>query len=152
MKPSGIITLITDFGLDDWYAGAMKGVILGINPSARIVDVTHTIARGDVVGAGISLRGSYPFFPPGTVHVVVVDPGVGSRRAIVCAQWEGHVFLAPDNGIIPLALGKGAVRQAWSVENPTCRRERVSRTFHGRDILAPAAARLRCPSSGARPG
>jgi S-adenosylmethionine hydrolase len=142
MKPSGIITLITDFGLKDWYVGSMKGVILGINSRAIVVDVTHGVDSGDVVGAGIALRGSYAFFPRGTVHVVVVDPGVGGSRALLCVSWQGHLFLAPDNGILPIALGREAMRGARSVENAAYRQEPVSRTFHGRDILAPAAARL----------
>jgi hypothetical protein len=142
MKPSGIVALITDFGFRDWYAGAMKGVILSINPDAAIVDVTHGIDPGDITGAALALRSSYRFFPGGTVHVVVVDPGVGSGRKILLSEWSRHLFLAPDNGILSCALGMGALRNVRSVERAQFWRGRVSRTFHGRDILAPVAAHL----------
>ncbi len=142
MKPSGIITLITDFGLRDWYAGVMKGVILDINPKASIIDITHGVDPGDVTCAAISLRSSYGHFPAGTVHVVVVDPGVGGGRKILLAEWERHLFLAPDNGILPGALGCDALRNVRSVEQPLFWRRRVSATFHGRDVFAPVAAHL----------
>jgi S-adenosylmethionine hydrolase len=142
MKPSGVITLITDFGLNDWYAGAMKGVLLGINPDAVIVDVTHGIDPGDLTGAALALKSSYRFFPPGTVHVVVVDPGVGSGRKILLAEWRRYFFLAPDNGILSCALGMGALGNARALERPAFWLRRMSSTFHGRDIMAPVAARL----------
>jgi len=149
VKPPGIITLITDFGFGDWYAGTMKGVILGINPDAVIVDVDHSIDPGNITSAALALRSSYRFFPPGTVHVVVVDPGVGSGRKILLAEWRRYLFLAPDNGILSCALGMGALGHARSLERPDFWRGRVSRTFHGRDILAPVAAHL---SKGVSPG
>jgi len=152
MKPRSFVTLITDFGLGDWYAGALKGVILSIAPRARIIDVTHSIPRGDIIGAAIALRSSYRYFPTGTVHMIVVDPGVGSARKILYAEWDGHRFIAPDNGILPLALGTGAMKGSRSLENPKLRRERVSHTFHGRDIMAPVVAHLVNGVSPARLG
>ncbi len=152
MKPSGIVALITDFGLRDWYAGAMKGAILSVNPDAAIVDVTHGIEAGDVTCAALALRSSYRFFPEGTVHVVVVDPGVGSGRKILLCEWRRHLFLAPDNGILSCALGMAALRKVRSVERTRFWRRSVSRTFHGRDILAPVAAHLSRGVSPARIG
>lgn len=142
MKRSGVITLTTDFGSSDWYVGAMKGVILGINPRAEIVDLTHGVGRGDIMSAGFTLRSSYGYFPCGTVHAVVVDPGVGSERKIICTEWQGYVFIAPDNGVLWFCLGEAALRVARTVVRRSLRLERVSSTFHGRDIIAPAAAHL----------
>jgi len=152
MKPSGIITLITDFGLRDWYVGAMKGVILGVNPAASIVDITHDIAPGDVTGAAFALRGSYRCFPSGTVHVVVVDPGVGGERKILLAESNRHLFLAPDNGILSGAIGSDALRSVRSVERSRFWRRSISDTFHGRDIFAPVAAHLSKGEPPARMG
>ena len=142
MKASGLITLITDFGLRDWYAGVMKGVILTINPRARVIDLGHGTAQGDIMGAALALKSSYRFFPRGTVHTVVVDPGVGSDRKIILVEWLGFLFLSPDNGILGLALGEGAMEGARSVERREYWLKEVSRTFHGRDIFAPVAAHL----------
>lgn len=136
-----MITLLTDFGTEDAYVGIMKGVILSVNPRARIIDLTHGIAAQDIAQAAYSLQSAWKYFPAGTVHVVVVDPGVGSDRAILAAESGGHLFLAPDNGILSFLAHAGAAA-AVRVENRTWFRPQVSQTFHGRDIFAPVAAHL----------
>jgi S-adenosylmethionine hydrolase len=141
MRPSGIITLMTDFGYDGTFVGVMKGVILGLNPKARIVDLTHALTPFEPVEAALWLRASYRFFPRGTIHVVVVDPGVGGKRRIIAAQADSHFFLAPDNGILHpiLSAHHGKIR---SLTERRFFLPHVSRTFHGRDIFAPVAAHL----------
>ncbi|TET31283.1 MAG: hypothetical protein E3J72_22780 [Planctomycetota bacterium] len=147
---SGIISIITDFGYDDVYVGQMKGVIAQIDPAATVIDLTHGVHPQDIVEGAFLLAGSWRFFPTGTVHVAVVDPGVGSRRKILAAEAGGHFFVAPDNGILELVF-EYAERNSFrgstpieivSVENPACRLPDLSVTFHGRDIMAPAAAHL----------
>ena len=139
----GAITLLTDFGLENAWVGIMKGVILGVNPEARIVDITHQIPPQDTTAAAWTIAAAYPYFPPGSVHVIVVDPGVGSDRKIICARRGDHLFVAPDNGVLSAVLesgiGAGDIR---IVENRDLFLEPVSRTFHGRDILAPVGAHL----------
>jgi len=137
-----IITLLTDFGLEDAYAGILKGVILSVNPSATIVDISHHIAPRDLVRAAYLIEASYRYFALGTVHVVVVDPGEGSDRSIVGVEMEGHRFLAPDNGVLTAVLAEGSADRAVRVENSSFFLDPVSRTFHGRDIFAPVAAHL----------
>jgi S-adenosylmethionine hydrolase len=137
-----VITLTTDFGLDDWFVGTMNGVILGRAPRARIVDLTHGIAPGDIAAGAFALAAAWRFFPRGTVHVAVVDPGVGGPRAALAAWAGGHYFLAPDNGVLTLALRAAGAPQLRRLENPRLRLREVSRTFHGRDVFAPAAAWL----------
>ena len=137
-----IITLITDFGLEDEYVGLMKGVILSIDPSATIVDITHHIAPQDVEQAAYTLNASYRYFPDGSIHLIVVDPGVGGKRAIVAAKKKGHVFIAPDNGVLTLLCGKGEIDECIRVDNPEFFLNSISQTFHGRDILAPVGAHL----------
>ena len=137
-----IITLTTDFGADSPYAAAMKGVILSINPGARIVDLTHAIPPHDIWHAAFYLAEGIPFFPPELVHVVVVDPGVGTQRPIIYAEVGSHRILAPDNGVISLLAMKLVVANARFVTEPRFWRSKVSNTFHGRDILAPVAAHL----------
>ncbi|MCF8025548.1 MAG: SAM-dependent chlorinase/fluorinase [Desulfobacteraceae bacterium] len=139
-----VVSLLTDFGLSDPYAGIMKGVIASICPEARIIDITHLIAPQDVYQAAYALAAAYPYFANNTVHAVVVDPGVGSERRIVAVKTEVGVFLAPDNGVLTPVIEEQAVLAAFLVENPDIFIHPVSRTFHGRDILAPAAARLAC--------
>jgi S-adenosylmethionine hydrolase len=139
-----IVTLTTDFGRSSPYVAVMKGVILSINPAANIVDLTHSIRPQDVRHANYFLGTSVPFFPPGTVHVCVVDPGVGSERAAICIAKNGRFFVGPDNGVFTNVLRCGAgesvvhklaERRFWRTPTP-------SDTFHGRDIFAPAAAHL----------
>ena len=137
-----IITLTTDFGVGSPYAAAMRGVILSINPLANLVDITHGVPAQDVRQAAIVLEDATPWFPPGTIHVAVVDPGVGSQREIVYAEIGGQRYVAPDNGL----LGRLALRTKPTRIVAVRRAEhwlpRVSATFHGRDIMAPVAARL----------
>jgi S-adenosylmethionine hydrolase len=137
---SKIITLTTDFGYRDPYVGTMKGVILSRYAEAAIVDLTHGIIPHSVLEASFVLRGSYSFFPEDTVHVVVVDPGVGGTRRILYLENHGHRFLAPDNGVLTGVL-EGADRIV-SVENRDLFLESVSSTFQGRDVFAPLAAGL----------
>lgn len=137
-----VISLLTDFGHTDAYVGIMKGVILATAPAARIVDLSHEIAPGGLVQAAHCLYTSYGYFPENTVHTVVVDPGVGSSRAIVAVATADHIFLAPDNGVLSRVLENTSVSAAVRVENPQFFHEPVSRTFHGRDIFAPVAAHL----------
>ena len=137
-----IVTLLTDFGCCDEYVGVIKGVVLSIHPGASIVDISHDMDPQDVVGAAHVLRAAFSWFPQGTVHVAVVDPGVGTQRAILAARCDGHLFLAPDNGLLSPVLLSGSSVAVYAVENPALFRHPVSRTFHGRDIFAPVAARL----------
>jgi S-adenosylmethionine hydrolase len=136
-----IITLTTDFGLRDPFVGVMKGVILAICPTARLVDLTHEIAPQDVLGGALALESSVHFFPPGTIHLAVVDPGVGSARRGLALRAGDYGFVGPDNGLFTAALGEGGW-SAVSLERPAYRLAPVSPTFHGRDIFAPAAAHL----------
>jgi len=137
----GIITLLTDFGQLDPYAGVMKGAILGIYPEARIVDLTHEVPAQRVAEANFALRGSYAYFPEGTVHVVVVDPGVGSDRRIICARSRKRLFLAPNNGVLTGIVEAGdEVREVTNGD--LFLSGSISRTFHGRDVFAPVAAHL----------
>lgn len=135
-----IITLLTDFGEDDEFVGVMKGVILGVNPSASIIDITHRIDPQDIVQAAYLIPSYYTFFPKGTVHIIVVDPGVGSDRPIIALEMAGHVFLAPDNGVLSLLLDSGYIDSIVSVNNQNYFLTPVSQTFHGRDIFAPVGA------------
>jgi len=143
----GIVTLLTDFG-PGMYCAAMKGVILNVAAYVRIVDVCHTVSPQNITEAAFVLRSVAGNFPPGTVHCVVVDPGVGTSRRIILAEGGDYLFLAPDNGVLTLSLETFGAGRAWSVENDAFFRKPVSRTFHGRDIFAPVAAEL---AAGARP-
>jgi S-adenosylmethionine hydrolase len=134
-----VVTLLTDFGTRDGYVGAMKGVILSLAPQATIVDITHDIPPQDIAAAAFVLAQAAPLYPPGTIHVVVVDPGVGGRRRGVIVPSGGQIFVAPDNGVLSLAA---PVERGWAISAPDFRRPDVSPTFHGRDVFAPAAARL----------
>jgi len=139
----GTVTLLTDFGLEDAWVGIMKGVILGINPEARIVDISHRIPPQDTAVAAWTIAAAYPYFPRGSVHVIVVDPGVGSDRQIICARRDDHIFVAPDNGVLSVVLKPGSeADDIRFVKNRDLYLEPVSNTFHGRDILAPVGAHL----------
>lgn len=142
MKPNGIITLITDFGESDGFVGTMKGVILGINPDAKVVDISHHIAPQDVEAGAFILNNSYPFFPQGTIHVAVVDPGVGSERRILAVAANHNIFIAPDNQILKYIFNSNETLTVIEVLNKQFFLKRVSQTFHGRDIFAPIAAHL----------
>jgi hypothetical protein len=139
--PRGPITLTTDFGTSDHFVGTMKGVILGIAPRAQIVDVTHEIPAFNVEEGAFAIAQAWRYFPKGSIHVVVVDPGVGSaRRAILC-EAEGHFFIAPDNGVLSMVYDQ-AKHKVRAVTNPKLMLKTISKTFHGRDVFAPAAAHL----------
>jgi S-adenosylmethionine hydrolase len=135
-----IITLTTDFGYQDPYVGIMKGVILGLCPETHLVDLTHGITPHSILEANFAIRGSYRYFPEDTIHVIVVDPGVGGERRILFVKASGHYFLAPDNGVLTGLLEGPEIPR--SVENKSLFLPEVSHTFHGRDIFAPVAARF----------
>ena len=137
-----IITLLTDFGTQDEYVGVVKGVILGINPGATLVDISHHVPPQGVQQAGDMLKTAFGWFPQGTVHLAVVDPGVGSRRAILVARHAGHLFVAPDNGLLSLIWGDQPPEAVVRVENSRLFLHPVSATFQARDMLAPVAAHL----------
>ena len=157
-----IITLTTDFGLTDAYVAAMKGVMLSINPQAKLIDICHNIKPYDIHQAGFVLSTAYSCFPRRTVHLVVVDPGVGSERKVIILRTPSADFVAPDNGVLSYVIQSlakpvpmkgqqvelGPELQAVAITKPEFWRSPVSSTFHGRDILAPVAARL---SLGASP-
>lgn len=143
-----IITLLTDFGTADYFVAAVKGVILSIAPQARIVDLTHQIAAQDIEAAAFTLLAAYKSFPKGTVHVAVVDPGVGSsRRGIVVSAAE-QIFVGPDNGIFSYIYERETNLKLYELSNAKFFRKPVSPTFHGRDIFAPVAAAL---ANGVKP-
>jgi len=133
-----IITLTTDFGLHDPFVGIMKGVILGIAPGAQIVDISHDVQSYDVLEGAFVVETAYRYFPKGTVHVVVVDPGVGSARRPIAASAHGQLFVGPDNGVLS-GIVDGEV---YHITNRGLFLSSVSRTFHGRDIFSPVAAHL----------
>ena len=147
-----IVTLTTDFGQSDSYVGAMKGVILGLCPEATLVDICHEIHPQAVRQAAYVLSTATPYFPPGTVHLVVVDPGVGSRRRPIVVQSERALYVAPDNGVLSLGLRQDAAHLAIHLTEPAYRLSRISATFHGRDIFAPAAAYLACGAAPSQMG
>ncbi len=137
-----LITLLTDFGSKDHYAGVMKGVILGINPDARIVDITHGVEKYNICEAAFMLKSYYRYFPPGTVHTAVVDPGVGGPRRPLAIEADGYFFVGPDNGIFSPVIASVNNPRAVEITNTAYMPGNLSATFHGRDIFAPAAARL----------
>ncbi len=139
-EPSGIVALTTDFGLEDPYVGVMKAVILSRAPGARIVDVMHGVPAQAVAVGAFQLARSAPYFPIGTVHVVVIDPGVGSKRRLLVAEASGQCFLGPDNGVLDAVLDPDSLVHELDAERFAL--PHLSRTFHGRDVLAPAAAAI----------
>jgi len=134
--------LTTDFGTRDWFVGTMKGVVLGIHPRAAVVDLTHEIPPGDIRAGAFALMAGYRFFPKGTVHVAVVDPGVGGPRRAIAVQTADYVFVGPDNGVLSWALARERIKTVRRIEAGKYFLKPVSRTFHGRDIFAPVAAHL----------
>lgn len=136
------VALVTDFGTVDGYTGEMKGVLLSRAPEARIVDVTHEIAAGDVAAGAWALQRVWRRFPEDTVHLVVVDPGVGSDRRPVAVRAEGRWFVGPDNGLLTHVLRRWRAREARRLDPEAVGLEPLSDTFHGRDLFAPAAAHL----------
>jgi S-adenosylmethionine hydrolase len=136
------LTLLTDFGTADGYAAAMKGVIAGICPEARIDDAAHDLPAGDVEAAAWALAGYWRLYPPGTVHVVVVDPGVGGARRALALEADRRIVVAPDNGVVTRVLAGVTTWRAAAITERGYLHEPVSGTFHGRDVFAPAAAHL----------
>ncbi len=139
--PSPLITFTSDFGLSDWFVGVVHGVIHGLCPEARVVDLTHDIPRGHVERAAFVLEASARDFPDATVHLAVVDPGVGTARRPLAVRARGQWFVGPDNGLLEWALGDPAAETHAVTESRYLRRP-VSRTFHARDVFAPVAAHL----------
>jgi hypothetical protein len=136
-----IITLTTDFGTNDYLVGAMKGVILNINPAARIVDINHHVAPFDILDGALAIASAYKYFPPRTIHVVIVDPGVGTERRPLLVSGEKQYFVAPDNGVLSMIFE----RESCVVRHVTAEHyflNPISPTFHGRDVFAPTAAWL----------
>ncbi|MBI4583381.1 MAG: SAM-dependent chlorinase/fluorinase [Planctomycetes bacterium] len=142
MRRQPLITLLTDFGRRDPFVGIMKGVIAGLNPRALVIDLSHEVEPQNVRQGGIFWMQAVPFFPPGTIHVGVVDPGVGSGREILAARARGAIFLAPDNGMLGLAARRDEIEEAYLVRSRRWFLPRVSQSFHGRDLFAPVAAWL----------
>lgn len=148
MRQPCVITLLTDFGTQDAYVGIMKGVIAGINPSAMVIDICHSIPPQDIFSGAYLLSTSYKYFPKKTIHVAVVDPGVGSRRDIVCVETKDYLFLVPDNGLLSFIVQEERPKSIIRVTNSKFFLSSPSNTFHGRDIFAPVAAHL---SLGVKP-
>jgi hypothetical protein len=144
----GIITLLTDFGTKDYYVASMKGVILSINPRATLVDIAHHVSPQDIREGAYLLANAYSFFPKGTIHLAVVDPGVGGPRKPILLATPKHFFVGPDNGLFTFVAQKEEVKKAVVLTNSKYFLPRISHTFHGRDLFAPVAAHL---SLGVRP-
>lgn len=137
-----IVTLLTDFGTADYFVGALKGAVLASNPEARVVDITHEVPPYDVESGAFTLRAAFETFPAGTVHVAVVDPGVGSARRAIAVEGRGHAFVGPDNGLFGHVYERTAPFRVFQLTNANYFRREVSPTFHGRDIFAPVAGAL----------
>lgn len=138
----GLITLLTDFGTRDEYVACLKGVILGLNPEAHLIDLTHEIPPQDIQAGAFILAGAAPYFPAGTIHLAVVDPGVGTGRRALAARGRGQFWVGPDNGLFHLIFAGQGDFEIVSLENPAFFLPQVSATFRGRDIFAPVAAHL----------
>jgi len=143
MKHS-IITLLTDFGTQDPYVASMKGVILGINPKCTLVDITHEVLPQDIQEGAMLLANAFSYFPKGTIHVAVVDPGVGGQRKPILLQTKNYLFVGPDNGLFTLAAKRDKVKQVVHLTDRKIFLSNISNTFHGRDIFAPVAGHLSC--------
>ncbi len=137
-----MIALLTDFGTKDYFVGAMKGVILSINQTAQIIDITHEIEPQDIESASFTLRACYQNFPQKTIFVAVVDPGVGSNRRAILVETDNYFFIAPDNGLLSFVFEEAKSFRVFELTNKKYFAEKVSATFHGRDIFAPIAAHL----------
>lgn len=137
-----IITLLTDFGAQDYFTGAMKGVILSINPAAAIIDITHEIPPQDIQAAAFNLLSCYKDFPAGTIHVAVVDPGVGSNRRAILVECADQFFVGPDNGLVSWIIEREGKFVARQITGDHFFRKPISPTFHGRDVFAPVAGAL----------
>ncbi len=142
MKPSGIVTFTTDFGLTDDYVGLLHGAIYRVSPDVKIVNLCHNLVPGEIHAAAFLLLHDHAQFPAGTVHVAVVDPGVGTHREVLAAQIGDQYFLAPNNGLLHPLLEMGPVHEIRKVTNEDLFYKPISKTFHGRDIFSPVAAKL----------
>jgi hypothetical protein len=149
--PAPILTLTTDFGLSDHYVGAMKGVILGICPRAQLVDISHQVTPFAIAEGAYTIAQAYRYFPRGTVHLVVVDPGVGSERRPILMEAAGQYFVAPDNGVLALIFAREK-HKVRLISNRRYFLRPASATFHGRDIFAPVAAHLAAGVAASRVG
>jgi hypothetical protein len=145
---TNVIALLTDFGIADYYVGAMKGVILSVNPKANIVDITHEIPAQNIASANFTLRACYRDFPKKTIFVAIVDPGVGSKRKAIMVETEDYFFIAPDNGLLSFVFNETKNFRVIELTNDKFFLSPISRTFHGRDVFAPCAAHL---SNGIKP-
>src|SRR5436190_23539094 len=141
-SPPRLVTLLTDFGTADWFVASMKGVLARLAPGTGIIDITHDISPGDMRAGAFALAASYRFFPKGTVHVAVVDPGVGSDRRAIAVRTTNYHFVGPDNGLLSWALKREEIKTVRALENTAYLLHPISHTFHGRDIFAPVAAHL----------
>jgi S-adenosylmethionine hydrolase len=137
-----IITLLTDFGTKDHYVASMKGVILNINPRCLLIDITHQVSPHDIREGALILANTYSFFPKGTIHLSVVDPGVGGARKPILLVTQNYYFVGPDNGLLTMITQKESVKQIIALDKQKYHLAQVSTTFHGRDIFAPVAAHL----------
>lgn len=142
------IALLTDFGVADYFVGAMKGAILSICRNAQIIDITHDIAAQNIASASFTLRACFANFPAQTIFVAVVDPGVGSNRRAILVEANDYFFIAPDNGLLDFVFDETENFQVFELTNQEYFSERISRTFHGRDVFAPVAAHL---ANGVKP-
>lgn len=142
MKPSGVVTMTTDFGTVDGYVGAVKGVIVSIDPQVTLIDLANDIPSYDIVVGAFHLGVAFSYYPKGTVHLAVVDPGVGSRRKPILVQTRNYFFVAPDNGLLSVVLEKDPMVVAYELTEEKYFRGDVSSTFHGRDLFGPVAAHL----------
>ncbi len=142
MQPNKIVTLTTDFGQAGGYAGAVKGVLLGINPQIKIVDITHEISPFNILEGALLLNSFYQFFPRGTIHLVVVDPGVGGKRKGILVRTDNYFFVGPDNGVFSFIYDREKVREMINLTNSEYFLGKPSSTFHARDIFAPVSAYL----------
>ena len=140
--PNRLITLTTDFGTSDYFVGAMKGVIATLAPRAQVIDITHEITPYEIMEGAFVIGQAWRSFPKNTIHVIVVDPGVGSARRPILSAAGGHFFIAPDNGVLSMIYDAAPQAKVRLISNTKLMAHDVSRTFHGRDIFAPAAAHL----------
>jgi S-adenosylmethionine hydrolase len=148
---SPVITLTTDFGLTDHYVGTMKGVIVGLAPEAKLVDISHDVQPFEVLDGAFTIAQAYRYFPKGTVHLVVVDPGVGTSRRPILVEAAGQFFVGPDNGVFSMIYDRGPHR-VRAITNSKFFLPLMSSTFHGRDVFAPCAARVASGTAPARFG
>lgn len=137
-----IINLLTDFGYSDTFVGTIKGVIIKINPQAKIIDLCHNIKPQAITDAAFCLLNSFAYFPKGTIHLAIVDPGVGTKRKAILVETKDYFFIAPDNGLLYPALKQQDIKNIVEITNPKFFLKPLSTTFHGRDIFAPVAAHL----------